>query len=115
MKNTRKFYGDTIIKLEDMKEKNSSNCYKIEYYELKSSIIEETHLSEYGVEILKKDFFNDEVLERKEVRNIANTEEKIYNVLDILYRNEVTPVSLDDVIEDLKFMGFIGNIVKATV
>ena len=112
MKNTRKFYGDTIIKLEDTEEDGLSNQFKLEYYQVKSSITEASHLVKYGVEILKRDVINDEILERKEIRDITNVEEKIYNVLDILYRNEVTPVSVNDVIEDLQFMGFIGNRVK---
>ena len=111
MKNTRKFYGDTIIKLENMEEKNTctGNKFKIEYYQLESSITEANHLVKYGVEILKRDVVNDNILERKEIRDITNTEEKIYNLLDILYRNEVTPISLNDVIEDLQFIGYIGN------
>ena len=112
MKNTRKFYGDTIIKLEDMEEEDTNNKFKIEYYQLESAITEASHLARYGVEILKRDVVNDEILERKEIRDITNVEEKIYNVLDILYRNEVTPVSVDDIIEDLQFMGFIGNIAR---
>ena len=109
MKNTRKFYGDTIIKLEDIEEEATNNQFKIEYYQLESAITEASHLAKYGVEILKRDVVNNEILERREIRDITNVEEKIYNVLDILYRNEVTPVSVDDVIEDLQFMGFIGN------
>lgn len=112
MKNTRKFYGDTIIKLEDTEEDGLSNQFKLEYYQVKSYITEASHLVKYGVEILKRDVVNNDILERKEIRDITNVEEKIYNVLDILYRNEVTPVSIDDVIEDLQFMGFIGNRVK---
>lgn len=112
MKNTRKFYGDTIIKLEDMEEEDVSNQFKIEYYQVESAMTEASHLVKYGVEILKRDVVNDDILERKEIRDITNIEEKIYNVLDILYRNKVTPVSVEDVIEDLQFMGFVGNRVK---
>lgn len=112
MKNTRKFYGDTIIKLENMEEEDVSNQFKIEYYQVENAITEASHLVKYGVEILKRDVVSNNILERKEIRNITNVEEKIYNVLDILYRNEVTPVSVEDVIEDLQFMGFIGNRVK---
>lgn len=112
MKNTRKFYGDTIIKCEDMENAEQKNHFKLEYYQVESAITEASHLAKYGIEILKRDVVNDDILERKEIRDITNVEEKIYNVLDILYRNEVTPVSVDDVIEDLEFMGFIGNRVK---
>ena len=109
MKNTRKFYGDTIINLEDMEEDELRNLFKIEYYQIESSISEASHLNQYGIEILKRSYKDDTILERKEIMDITNVEEKVNNVLDILYRNKVTPISVDDIIEDLQFMGFIGD------
>ena len=107
MKNIRKFYGDTIIKLEDLQEGKLNNKFKIEYYQMETSITDASHLNQYGIEILKKSLETDEILERKEIMDITNIEEKINNLLDILYRNKVTPISVIDVIDDLQYMGFI--------
>lgn len=108
MKNTRKHFGDTIIKKEDSKEEES-NSFKIEYYEIESSISEAEYLNQYGLEIVKRNIKDGEIVERKGIMDITKSEEKINNLLDILHRNKVTPISLIDIIEDLQYMGFLEN------
>ena len=56
----------------------------------------------YGIEIVKKEYFGRRHLKKKEnIYNITNDETVIDNLLQVLRRNKVTPVSLNDVIEEV--------------
>ena len=65
---------------------------KINYYKLKNS--------KYGLEIVKSNGTNEKEIERTNMKNVTDNEEKIEKVLNDLIINEITP-SADGVIEDL--------------
>ena len=71
----------------------------MEYYKIKN---EKNYKENYGIEIFKTKYKGEEILtEKAEINNITSDENTIEMLLEILKRNEVTPVSANEVIEDL--------------
>ena len=68
------------------------NEFELEYY------LTNTEDGIYGVEIIKK--YNDKVRERKHILDIVRNKENTMKILDKLAINEVTPTTLEYVIED---------------
>lgn len=79
---------------------NEQECkvINLEYY---SILNEEKEL--YGIEIYKKERSNlgIEKIEKNVVANYTNDEEKINDLIKIMYENKVTPVSLQEIIRDI--------------
>lgn len=94
----KKLYGRAIIDSSDSMELLENNKIELEYYQIKS----ETSSKPYGIEIVKKNIENDIMnIEDKTVRHICNEEQDNMKLLEILMLNKVTPIAVDDVIEDL--------------
>ena len=103
MENIRKFYGDTIVKLDNLNYKNYFNEFKVEYYKTFNNE-KENENSKFGIAVIKKiKIENNEITEKKEIDGFLDTEEKADKLLYILKRNKVTPICVEDVIEDLKW------------
>ena len=95
----RTVYGGTFINMEQLKESNIYTPIKLEYYKIKN---EKNYKENYGIEIFKTKYKGEEILtEKAEINNITSDENTIEMLLEILKRNEVTPVSANEVIEDL--------------
>ena len=47
------------------------------------------------------EFENNQIIERKEIDNIFDNEEKIDKLLELLKRNKVTPISVEEIIADI--------------
>ena len=97
MKNIRKFYGEIVVKVEKIDYEKNFYEFIVEYYK-----IFHENSKKNGIEVIKKiKIENDEIIERKEVDDILDSEEKADKLLEILKRNKVTPIALKDVIDDL--------------
>ncbi|MBE7042408.1 MAG: hypothetical protein E7399_02820 [Ruminococcaceae bacterium] len=75
----------------------------LEYYLIKNSVLNlppRIHLFTYGVEIIKRSCDNGEVLETKMISDVCCSVIRMNNMISVLARNTVTPMSLHDVIED---------------
>ena len=97
MKNIRKFYGEIVVKVEKIDYEKNFYEFIVEYYK-----IFHENSKKIGIEVIKKiKIENDEIIERKEVDDILDSEEKADKLLEILKRNKVTPIALKDVIDDL--------------
>ena len=72
---------------------------KLEYYKIKDL---KSRNDIFGVEVIKTEYIEDRIkVERASIDKLTNDEKMENSILDILKRNEVTPVILGDVIEDL--------------
>lgn len=101
MKNIREFYGDTIVKLDNYEYKNCCSEFKVEYYKIKNSIKEN---NKFGIEVIKRVKIQDnEIIEKKKIDNFLDSEEKADKLLYILKRNKVTPICVEDVVDDFKW------------
>ena len=73
---------------------------KLEYY--KTIKTEENVEAKYGIEIVSTEFINGKVnIESKAIDDIAITSKEIERILTILKNNEVTPIGIQDAIEEI--------------
>ena len=73
---------------------------KLEYY--KTFETQENVGAKYGIEIVKTEFIQGKInVESKRVEDITNISSKIDEILTILKDNEVTPIGMQDVLEDM--------------
>ena len=95
----RKFYADVILNKDELKE-SDSNRIELEYYKIAKNIKKGQRT--YGVEIVKTEYFNDKKLKESEnIYNVTNNESVIDNLLSMLKENQVTPVGLNDVVDEI--------------
>ena len=82
--------------------KQNENEYpiKLEYY--KTIKTEESVEAKYGIEIVEIEFINGKVnIESKIIDNIAISSEEIDRILTILRNYEVTPIGIEDAINEI--------------
>lgn len=93
------FYGGTFISKNKLEEAKIYNPIKLEYYKIK----EDDELKEkYGIEIIKTEYQNSTIKTENIVLEEITEDENVANkVLDLMKRNEVTPISARDVLEDI--------------
>jgi len=72
---------------------------KLEYYTIET---EENVEAKYGIEVVKTEFMDGTVnVESKRMENITDNHVKIEEILTILKNNEVTPIGMQDVLNDM--------------
>ena len=96
------FFGGTFIKKEKLEEAGIQHPIKLEYYKI---INEDEFINKdkakYGIKIVKTEYIeNDVKTEKKEITHLSNNEQKTNEVLEILKKNEVTPIGVQDIICD---------------
>lgn len=99
----KKFYAGVIINKEELKESNS-NRIELEYYKIskkkKESISKKTNL--YGIEVVKKEYIGKKkIKEKSDICNLTNDESVINTLLGILKANKVTPIALNEIVEEV--------------
>lgn len=73
---------------------------KLEYF--KTLRNKESVGNKYGIQVVKIEYLDNDIsVESKEIENITSKEEKINDILNLLKRNEVTPIGVKDVLKDL--------------
>lgn len=101
MHNLRTFFGKTTINNEDAGQANFDRMY-LEYYKNVNEREIKKDEKPYGVTIIKKTQIGKILeIEEKEVKNILNRENDVDNILKLLVEYKVTPIGLDDVLQDL--------------
>ena len=99
--NLRTFFGKTTINNEDAEQANFDRMY-LEYYKNVNEREIKKDEKPYGVTIIKKTQIGKILeIEEKEVKNILNRENDVDNILKLLVEYKVTPIGLDDVLQDL--------------
>lgn len=98
MENSIKIYGN--IEINDEFEGLTNNPIQLEYYKIYNNI-EPKNMKPYGIGITKTYCNEMEVnIEKREFNNIFSKEKEADNMLDLLIKNEVTPITLRDILED---------------
>lgn len=101
MHNLRTFFGKTTINNEDAEQANFDRMY-LEYYKNVNEREIKKDEKPYGVTIIKKTQIGKILeIEEKKVKNILNRENDVDNILKLLVEYKVTPIGLDDVLQDL--------------
>ena len=102
MQHSRAYYGGTFLETEDLQETNINNKIELEYYATKDYNNEEDKKTTYGIEIIKKEYKNNQIdTESSNIQNVSKNREKVIEIIDTLRKYKVTPIGLNDVLEDL--------------
>ena len=98
MNNFKKLCGRTVIDNNDSDELCRGYKIELEYYQIKSEASDKP----YGIEIVKRSIENNIVnIEEKTIHHLCYQEQDSCHLLEILKANKVTPVAVDDIIQDL--------------
>ena len=93
------FFGGMFMNKENLRKEGILYPIKLEYYKIKDL---KSKNDIFGIEVVKTAYINEEIkVEKAPIDKLTNDEKIENSILDILKRNEVTPVILEDVIEDL--------------
>ena len=99
----KKLYGTTTIDSSDAEEFNQNRKIELEYYKTQSNNIISEESRPYGIEIVKKNLANEEIsIENKVIHNIYSMSQDVDELLDKFIEYKVTPISAEDILEDLK-------------
>ena len=104
MHNSKAYYGGTFLGKEELKEANIKHRIELEYYTIKNYINKDTQdeFATYGIEIVKKEYKEEKVnMESSNREYISNNADKVIEIIETLKRHKVTPIGLNDVLEDL--------------
>ena len=107
MSEKKVFYGGTILNSEDLLRENINNKIELEYYKIGTSN-ENNYLNEssvlYGIEVVKKEYLDDSnyTQEKSCIKYVSHNEKAIDEMLYKIRKYQVTPIALENVIDDLK-------------
>lgn len=106
------FFDRIFISKEHLQEAGIKYPIKLEYYKIardenvkNTNQINETEntMGKYGIEVVKTEYLESNVkVESKEVSGVTNDLDEADRILTLLRNNEVTPVGVEDVLEDLQ-------------
>ena len=98
----KKFYGCTFMDKDMLENVGIYYPIKLEYYKINNKEdYSNSNNKIYGVEVIKTEYRKDKLkVESKDVNYITNEDKEINIILNILKANEVTPIVLEDVIDD---------------
>ncbi len=96
----KELYAEVVLNKDELVE-SESNRIELEYYKIsKKASKEQSNL--YGVEIVKKEYLGNKSLEEKEdIDCLTNDETVVNNLLSVLKRNKVTPICLNEILDEV--------------
>lgn len=97
------FYAGTFINRDDLKSIGIEYPVKLEYYKtLPNNEERKSEELKYGIEVIKTSYINENVkVENSKIIEVTKDEQIINKILNVLKRNEVTPICAEYVVEDL--------------
>ena len=88
------FFGGIFIETKKLKEEGIEYPIKVEYYKIEEE-------NKFGIEIIKKEYKEQKIdIEKQELKSLSKDECKINRMLELFKKNEVTPISAPEIIED---------------
>ena len=93
------FFDGVFISKEHLEEAGIKYPIKLEYFKTSGK---ENVEPKFGIEVVKTEYLNGNVrVESKEIKNLTNNFQEIEDILTLLRNNEVTPIGVEDVLQDL--------------
>ncbi len=93
------FFDGVFISQKSLEEADIKYPIKLEYYKTSGA---ENVQKRFGIEVVKTEYIDGNVnIETKEIKNITDDEQTQDEILNLLKRNEVTPIAVQDIIDDL--------------
>ncbi len=98
----KKFFGGMFIEEELLRKEGIYHPIKLEYYKIINDNKYKENKFRYGLEVIKTEYFPRDVkVEKNEIIELTNDENLIKKMLRILKENKVTPVEVEDVIQEI--------------
>lgn len=100
----RILYGGILLDEEKLKTNNIYHNIEVEYYKITNNKISlfQSKTKTYGIEVIMREYINGEVrTENEKIPVLTKNEQTVEKILEVLKKNEVTPTTVKDVIEDL--------------
>ena len=99
----KKFYAGVVLNKDELTN-SDSNHIELEYYKIlrtnKGSFTKKSNL--YGIEIVKKEYLGKRKWQfENNIYDLTNDETIVDKLLDILKTNKVTPITLNDVVDEI--------------
>ncbi|MBP3463000.1 MAG: DUF6514 family protein [Clostridia bacterium] len=95
----KRFYSGIILNEKELLESNS-NRIELEYYKLSKKDKKNNKI--YGIEIIKKEYIGKKkTKEKRNIENLTSDENIINKVLYVLRKNTVTPIGLNDALQEV--------------
>ena len=89
-----------------LKEEGIQYPIKVEYYKVRDE-----DNKKYGIEIIKKEYKPKNIdIEKQEIKSLSKDECEIERMLELFKKNQVTPISAGEIIED-----FFGKTIAKSV
>ena len=99
MQYSRTYQGETFLEKKDLAETNIKHKIRLEYYTIKET---KDDTDKYGIEVVKKQIKNNGIdMESSSINYISNSSKKVIEIINTLKKHKVTPIGLNDVLEDL--------------
>lgn len=96
------FYGGKFIEKSRLEEEGIFYPIKLEYYKRLDHEEKQNEQINYGISIVKTEYIpNNTKIESKDIQNLTKDEEKIEQILSLCKKFEVTPIGIEDIIEDM--------------
>jgi len=101
VKNSKVYYGGTTFEKEELTDARIDNRIELEYYRTKN---EHNRKIIYGIEVIKKEYKEKEInIESNNINNISDSINMVEGIIDTLKKHKVTPICLNDVVEDIMY------------
>ena len=98
----RKFYGETRIEEADFEGESNNPEIGLKYYKTEI-LLSNSNKKKYGIEIVKEEINGkNKTKEKGSAYGISNSEELIENILKIFIQNKVTPIAINDILNDFR-------------
>lgn len=102
MLDVRTLYGKTKIEEADFEGESNNTEIDLKYYKTKI-LLSNSGKKKYGIEIVKEETNGkNKTKEKGRAYGISNSEEIIENILKIFIQNKVTPVAINDILNDFR-------------
>ncbi len=91
----KSLYGKERLELQDLVETRMNHLIELTYYKIKDE-------NQYAVEVVKTEHLGGkEKVESEKVNLFTDNETKIDHILELLKRNKVTPIGLEDTMTEI--------------
>ena len=99
----RTFFGGKFIEKEKLMEVGIQYTIKLEYYKkINEDQFVKRQNAKFGIAVVKTEYIpNNTRIENKEITYLSDDEQKVEKILKLFKENEVTPISVEDVLSDL--------------
>ena len=98
----KNFFGSIFINRDELLDAGINYPIKVEYYKITKEEIISRNRQIYGIQVIKTEYKEKIGVEQSKIESITNSEKVIDKILQQLKEYEVTPIGLEDAINELE-------------